>query len=83
MVVGWYLMLLGAGCLIVIVLTHIFEALHLFPWMGWGLKHSPGHYLDLCAAILGLVFLPTGYFVKALATRELLRGTKYEAGPIA
>ena len=66
--VGWYLMLLGAGCLIIVVITHVCEAFHLFPLMGWGLKHSPGHYLDLSAAILGLVFLPAGYFF-ALAAR--------------
>src|SRR6266403_6251401 len=28
-----FLQLLGAGCLIIVVLTHVFEALHLFPWM--------------------------------------------------
>ena len=30
-----FLQLLGAGSVIVVVLTHLFEALHLFPWMGW------------------------------------------------
>jgi hypothetical protein len=65
---GWYLMLLGAGCLIIVVLTHVCEEFHLFPVMGWGLKHSPGHYLDLSAAILGLAFLPAGYFL-ALAAK--------------
>ena len=33
-----FLQLLGAGCLVVVVLTHVSEALHLFPWMHWGLK---------------------------------------------
>jgi hypothetical protein len=37
--------------------------------MGWGLRNSPGHYLDLSAAILGLAFLPTGYFL-AFATDD-------------
>jgi hypothetical protein len=27
---------LGAGCLMVVVLTHIFETFHLLPWMHWG-----------------------------------------------
>ena len=54
---GRYLILLGAGCLLIVVLTHVCERFHLFPVMGWGLKHSPGHYLDLSAAILGLAFL--------------------------
>ena len=56
-------MLLGAGCLVIVVLTHVCETFHLFPAMGWGLKHSPGHYLDLSAAILGLTFLPMGFFL--------------------
>jgi hypothetical protein len=64
---GRYLMLLGAGCLVIVVLTHVCETFHLFPAMGWGLKHSPGHYLDLGAAALGLTFLPMGYF---LASRD-------------
>jgi hypothetical protein len=69
--VGWYLMVLGAGCLIIVVLTHVCEAFHLFPAMGWGLKDSPGHYLDLCAAILGLAFFPIGYFLALAAKREI------------
>jgi hypothetical protein len=60
---GRYLMRLGAGCMIIVVLTHLCETFHLFPTLGWGLKHSPGHYLDLSAAILGLAFLPAGYFL--------------------
>jgi hypothetical protein len=68
--VGRYLMLLGAGCLIVVVLTHVCEAFHLFPVMGWGLRNSLGHYLDLSAAILGLAFLPAGYLLAFAARRE-------------
>jgi hypothetical protein len=68
--VGWYLMLLGTGCLIIVVLTHVCETFRLFPVMGWGLKHSQGHYLDLSAAILSLVFFPAGYFL-AFATDDL------------
>jgi hypothetical protein len=55
------LQLLGAGCLLLVPLTHIREALHLFPWMRWGDEHSVGHYLDLSGAVLGLTFLPVGY----------------------
>jgi hypothetical protein len=68
---GKYLMLLGVGCLIIVVLTHVCEAFHLFPVMGWGLKHSPGHYLDLSAAIVGLAFVSAGYFLTLMARREL------------
>jgi hypothetical protein len=40
---------IGAACLIVVVLTHVAERFNIFPAMGWGLPHSPGHYLDLPA----------------------------------
>src|SRR5438128_5107915 len=40
------LQLLGAGGLVLVVLTHVSEALHLFPWMHWRDEHSIGHYLD-------------------------------------
>ncbi len=49
---GSFLQLLGAGCLVMVVLTHLCEALHLFPWMQWGSVHSVGHYLDLGSAVL-------------------------------
>jgi succinate dehydrogenase/fumarate reductase cytochrome b subunit len=68
--VSRYLMLLGAGCLVIVVLTHVCEALRLFPVMGWGLKRSPGHYLDLSAAIVGLAVFPAGYFLALAARRE-------------
>src|SRR5262249_43872110 len=34
------LLLLGSAGLIVVVLTHVAEALHIFPSMGWGLPDS-------------------------------------------
>ena len=55
------LQLLGAGCLVVVILTHISEALQLLPWMHWGLPNSVGHYLDLWSAVLGLTLFPIGY----------------------
>jgi hypothetical protein len=57
-----FLQLFGAGCLLVVVATHIFEALHLLPWMRWGDEHSVGHYLDLGSALLGLTLFPLGIF---------------------
>jgi hypothetical protein len=54
----------GTACLIMVELTHVCEAHHLFPWMGWGLKHSVGHYLDLSSAILGLTLLPVGFILQ-------------------
>ena len=61
-----FLQLLGAACLVVVVLAHVSEALSLFPWMHWGLEHSAGHYLDLGSAVLGLTFFPVGYLFHAL-----------------
>jgi hypothetical protein len=41
--VASFLQIVGAVCLVVVVLTHICEALDIFPWMGWGLGNSIGH----------------------------------------
>ncbi len=64
-----FLQALGAGCLVVVVLTHVSEALHLFPWMHFGLEHSLGHYLDFGSAVLGFTLFPMGYLVHALTKR--------------
>lgn len=61
-----FLQLVGAGCLVVVVICHLSEALHLFPWMHWGLKHSVGHYLDFGSAVVGLALFPVGYLLHAL-----------------
>jgi hypothetical protein len=60
-----FLQLLGAGCLVVVVLTHVAEALHLFPAMEWGDPHSAGHYLDLSSAVIGVTLLAVGLFMRA------------------
>ena len=60
------LQLLGTGCLVIVVLTHVSEALQLFPWMRWGSKHSVGHYLDLISVVLGLTLFPVGYLIHAI-----------------
>jgi hypothetical protein len=49
--------LLGAGCLIVVALAHMAEALHWFPAMGWGQRDSVGHYIDFVSATGGLLLL--------------------------
>jgi hypothetical protein len=64
------LQVVGAGCLLIVILTHVAEAVHLFPWMGWGLESSVGHYLDLSSAVLGLALFPLGYLMHAIATRR-------------
>jgi hypothetical protein len=61
-----FLQLLGAGCLVLVVLTHVSEALDLFPRMHWGLEDSVGHYVDFWSAVLGLTLFPIGYLLHAL-----------------
>lgn len=63
------LQLLGAACFVVVVLTHVFEAFHLFPWMRWGFEDSAGHYLDFWSAFLGLTLFPVGYLLHSLRRR--------------
>ena len=47
----------GIVCLGLVILTHIAEHWNILPSMGWGLPDSPGHYLDLASAILGVGIL--------------------------
>jgi len=61
-----FLQLVGAGCLVLVVLAHICEAFGLLPWMGWGLADSVGHYIDLGSAILALTLFPIGFVWLAL-----------------
>lgn len=63
------LQLIGAGCLVLVILTHVCEALRLLPWMHWGLADSAGHYLDFWSAVLGMTLFPIGYLFHALARR--------------
>jgi len=67
------LQLIGAAGLLMVVLTHITEALHWLPWMGWGQAHSAGHYLDLASAVVGLTLLPVGYLMGKLRERAINR----------
>ena len=74
--VPWFLQLLGAGGLVLVAASHVCEALHLFPWMKWGMEHSVGHYIDFGSAVLGVTLFPVGYLLMALrrgaATRSWL-----------
>jgi hypothetical protein len=63
--------LLGAGCLALVVLTHVCEALQLFPRMRWGFEDSVGHYLDFWSAAVGLTLFPLGYLFHALGKRHV------------
>jgi hypothetical protein len=68
--VGRGLLLLGFVCLAVVVLTHVAEWLRVFPGMGWGLRSSPGHYLDFVSALLGCALLIVGMIWIILNTRR-------------
>jgi hypothetical protein len=61
------LQLMGASGLMIVLLEHIAEAFSVFPEMQWGAEHSPGHYLDLASAGLGLLLFPIGYLLHALS----------------
>jgi hypothetical protein len=69
-ILGSLLQLLGAGCLVMVGLAHLCEALDLFLWMQWGSKYNAGHYLDLGSAVLGLSLFPIGYLLHALTKRH-------------
>ena len=64
------LQLLGAACLLVVVLSHLCEAFHLFPSMQWGREHSVGHYLNFWSVAVGLTLFPLGFLFHALAWRN-------------
>lgn len=67
---GASVQLVGAVCLGAVIFFHVAEAYRLIPSMGWGLPHSPGHYLDLWSAVAGLILCSTGYvFRKVTRTR--------------
>lgn len=53
----------------VVVLIHLFEALHVFTGMQWGQERSAGHYLDLSFATLAATLFPIGYLLQALKRR--------------
>ncbi len=60
----------GLGCLIIVVLTHVAEAFHILPAMGWGQPNSVGHYTDLVSAILSCVLLPLGFLIAIVNRRK-------------
>lgn len=64
------LQLVGAGFLVVVVLTHLFEALGALPWMGWGQENTAGHYIDLCSAVAAVTLFPFGFVMQKLRVRR-------------
>ena len=65
---AFLLQLMGTAGLMIVVLSHVCEALGLLPWMGWGLERSAGHYVDLAAAVVAVGLFPLGYLLDALKT---------------
>lgn len=55
---------------VVVVLTHLAEALQLFPWMHWGEQRSVGHYVDLWSVVIGLTMFPAGYLLQVFAKQR-------------
>ncbi len=76
MTIGRLLQLFGLACLIIVVFTHVAEAFHILPAMGWGLPNSAGHYLDLFSAILAASLLPLGFAANAVMRRKNTYGSR-------
>jgi hypothetical protein len=67
--VSAFLQLAGAACLVVVVLPHVADALHVFPLMQWGEPDSIGHYLDLSSAALGVSLLALAVILRVVSAR--------------
>ena len=57
--------LLGAGCLIAVVLTYL-RSVSLVSLEALGLPNRVGHYIDFWSAAIGLTLLPLGYLLDVL-----------------
>jgi hypothetical protein len=62
--------IVGLFCLAIVVLTHVAEAFHIFPAMGWGLPDSVGHYIDLVSAVIGCILFPAGFLGEVITRRK-------------
>lgn len=65
------LQLVGAGCLVIVALTHLFEvrSSKLVPSDALGLENSVGQYLDFSTAVLGFTLFTVGYLLHVLTKR--------------
>ena len=57
---GTLLQLIGIPFLLIVALSHVCDAFGLVPSMGWGQPGSPGHYVDLMAAVVGTITVLPG-----------------------
>ena len=61
----------GAACFLLIVASHVCEALNWFPAMRWGVEDSVSHYLNLGSAIVGFTLFPLGYLLHAFTENRV------------
>jgi hypothetical protein len=54
----------GIGCFAIVAATHVFEEFSALPALGWGRPGSVGHFIDLTAALLGVVFVAAGILLR-------------------
>lgn len=64
------LRLIGSVFLLVVVACHLAEKFQWFAWMDWGLLDSPGHYVDLVSAILGVNLFAGGWLLLRLRSSD-------------
>jgi hypothetical protein len=51
-------------------LTHICEALQIFPLMQWEQYHSVGHRIDLASEVVGITLFTLGCLLDVLTVRR-------------
>ena len=61
--------LVGATFLLVVIFAHVSEAFGFNPSLGWGQPNTPGHYIDLVSAIVGVILFPIGYLGRRYSRR--------------
>jgi hypothetical protein len=71
---------IGAGAMLLGVLTHLFEVSRMFPATQWGRQHSAGHYLDFCGAVAALTLFPAGYLLQALTKTTRVKTSNSAGG---
>jgi hypothetical protein len=54
------LLIAGFLCFAFVAIDQVLEVFGMFPAFGWGQPHGIGHYLNLIAALLGVVLLCAG-----------------------
>jgi len=58
---------LGNICFGVLMLMLAFEALDIFPTLGWGQPRSLGSYIDLIVTVSGVALIVAGLFSRSVA----------------